>query len=351
MNDKEINEFSCALYHDAVHVVDDSVDVVVNVNNDYLNSVNLIKNISLAGKLAASEGDLFVAKKNSRTNRIELKIKPLGEELLMAASKGQLGIEYSFNKHKLNPMATVLIESAKRREMLRWFNPRNAQTESALFTSCDVCNSCVESIRKELKLVSFKNKYKNFERSCNKNFLSTKKVVDEVLEKNKEMQVVRLDLLYKFDKAAIIKMNNVGYEQAKENRDAFFKAIVKQKEAKEGLRCYIWSLRYTKEKGYHYHVLLMYNFSKGRDIQSLVSMMTGKWAEISDGKGVSCSKPYGPHAMAQCGVTIVRNGKDVASQESRANFNKIIAFFTKMDFFAKLSFEGLGDCFGKVVLD
>lgn len=146
-----------------------------------------------------------------------------------------------------------------------------------------------------------------------KNMVTLQQRMDTALHKYSKLLVVRVDLAYLADKQFNISINDfqkdISYlRQLIHNRDTIFKECID----------YAWALEQGEEKGYHCHLLLVFNGHKRRSAWKIAQDVGDRWRKFTDGSGYffNCHtteqiRSYEEKGILGIGMIHRENGKEV----------------------------------------
>ena len=113
-----------------------------------------------------------------------------------------------------------------------------------------------------------------------RNLESLSRKLDRALSRYSKSEVVRVDIAYLQSCHSIVDIQ-MFYQDLEELR----KAISKRKDPFHDLVDFAWALEQGETKGYHCHLLLVYQGSKRRNAYWIADQVGKLWSDITDGLG------------------------------------------------------------------
>ncbi|WP_455830158.1 hypothetical protein [Pseudomonas fluorescens] len=201
----------------------------------------------------------------------------------MRVSAYESGYEEMKSVLKLSPYVHAFFELRSKFK----YNFKAYSKESADNNVKDV-NAYVRGLCAHLNSGEFKKTERNHRRASDKNFRSTSKYIDDILNCWSRLLVVRVDLGYSGEESDLI--SREGYEvhsyhpEICEHRKSLFKALSK-KDSPISMVGYACKLEYGIRKGFHFHVMLLLDGSKHREHLTMGIRVGELWQQVTCGKG------------------------------------------------------------------
>ena len=118
----------------------------------------------------------------------------------------------------------------------------------------------------------------NHKRQRSRNASALKKLFENLLSRHRKLLLVRVDVSYRYDADISISQFDADLKVLRsriQNRDTCFKGVLD----------YSWAIEQGREKGYHCHLLLIYNGSKHMKDEYYGMQIGEVWQDITDGEG------------------------------------------------------------------
>jgi hypothetical protein len=201
----------------------------------------------------------------------------------MRVSAYESGYEEMKSVLKLSPYVHAFFELRSKFK----YNFKAYSREGADNNVKDV-NAYVRGLYAHLNSGEFKKTERNHRRAAEKNFRSTSKYIDDILNCCSRLLVVRVDLGYSGEESDLI--SREGYEvhsyhpEICEHRKSLFKALSK-KDSPISMVGYACKLEYGIRKGFHFHVMLLLDGSKHREHLTMGIRVGELWQQVTCGKG------------------------------------------------------------------
>lgn len=178
----------------------------------------------------------------------------------------------------------------------------------------------------------------NTYRASQKNHVSAIKYINKLFGVHSRILVVRIDLAYGEKDASYLSINDV-----KIHRDSLFRKMRKIKYFDAWIG-YIWKLEYGVKKGYHYHMLFMFDGSKVRQDITTGLNIGQLWNDkITNAKGVYFNCNAYKYKYKHCGIGMI----NYHEKEKIEGLHKAISYLIKVDNFIKLKSKQIGRTFGR----
>lgn len=299
---------------------------------------DLIRDVSqiecLMRDLAASEHILF-ALEERKGGRRYLKNSSLGGRFVLALDYDISEIRRHFERHKFTPYFELFEECVEVASLYGLSLAVKSRDPSAIEAWCDALNNCVGQIRARLHSQAFKSRLNLFRRVPNENYLGLRRYLDGLFEKYSGLLVIRLDLGFEKERYGYSGLRSpVTCEDAIGCRVRLFKNRRSNGIFKHMVG-YAWKLEYGLDKGYQYHLLLLFDGSKCQEDVNIALEIGEYWKNvITNGKGVYCNFNATKGAYKACGTGRI-NRTDF---ELRAILkDKVAIYLSKVDVILKLA--------------
>jgi hypothetical protein len=207
-----------------------------------------------------------------------------------------------------------------------------------------------ESLRQLVELVtskSFKDEVQGIHRACDKNYKGAVSYINRLFDKYSKLLVVRIDLSYgkNIDRNSTENKKLRDYFQAKSDFERFL-SNQRHNSLFEHLVGYVWKLEHGPVRGYHYHVLLLFNGHEikgdiilaqaiGEYWQHSITAGRGRYfncnADKKRGQGYTHGSPtYFDYKYPCLGL------RQYDDQVAMKGLDNIVAYFTKVDYYMRL---------------
>lgn len=309
----------------------------------------------VAKQIAQSSGDLFGNPKASMLKGMDIRIRPLGQQLLNLLRVTIPEVRMHFPLHRFDPHVDLLLSECEQRSIdsdieasVRYAGHQNTKELVRLET---VLNDCVKAVRKKFQEPEFKAKLKSYHRSANENSKELKHYIGSLFDKHyASLLTIRLDLEYKQDLSMIgsgkstmdfESVNSHRVQLLKYLRDSFKSNGTKQ------LRGYAWKLEFGLNRGYHCHWLLLFNAEDLRKDITIAEMIGKHWNEvITEGAGsyYNCNRDRSKYKY--CGIGDIHAN----DSDGRQGLNIAADYMTKADHLIRMVIPDRKRTFGKGVL-
>jgi len=312
------------------------------ITKDY-DDVLLFKELNeLAQYIAHSKHDIFELNKDFKiiihTKNYKNNIfKKLIDDLHLCFI-GSLFIDSGI---KVNAWLDILIRANKKLENGYFFRDcrlnKNDSVQSELLRVRGL-NRFIDWIRRMAKTRVFKVIDRNLRRKEGKNERGIHHYFNALWQRYSDLNIVRVDLEYKKNNPCWHSLgtgNDVSVDMALEHRELFIKRLERHPMLGKKLG-YIIKLEYGLIRGFHFHVLLIFN---GQVVQNDIAY--GKvacelWKEITEGRGEgwNCNLHKASYARTGClGIGRIRHF-DHALRHCLEH--EVLDYFTKLDTLRKV---------------
>jgi hypothetical protein len=178
---------------------------------------------------------------------------------------------------------------------------------------------------------------KAYQRNIRKNGNSFTRYINQLFEAYAKLLLVRVDVGYGNDLKEL-----VTYQGAKVHRDQLVKSV---KQYYVDLVGYVWKLEYTPQKGYHYHLLFVFNGNRVRADISIAGSIGEYWvSEITQGNGTdfNCNQVKQRYGN-KLGIGMIKRH----DEQLRANIQHVVNYLVKTDLYVKACVPASVRTFGK----
>lgn len=331
---EERDEIERALLNSAISNFENRGEANVIFTAEFDRMRELSQIARLMRDLAASEHILFALEERKGGRRCLRKF-PRGERFVLALDYDISEIRRHFELHKFTPYFELFEDCVKAARLDGLAQAVKSKDPSEIEAWCDALNNCVGQIRARLRSQAFKSRVNLFRRVPNENYLGLCRYLDRLFEKHSGLLVIRLDLGFGKEhhwpsglRSPVTFEDAIGCrERLLKNRrcNRIFKHMVG----------YAWKLEYGLDKGFQYHLLLLFDGSKCQEDVKIAMEIGEHWKKvITNGKGVywNCNAKKGTYKA--CGTGRI-NRTDI---ELRAILkDKVAIYLTKVDVILKLA--------------
>lgn len=301
----------------------------------------------LTSLLINTKNALFTIKdkKPAHCNRyVEVKTTVKGQTLLMLLKMGKDDLKYYFPMHQFNPYVELFLRKATERRLfgLPWH--LNILNDDETIGALDSLNGMVEDIRREGRSAAFKNRLKTFVRTSNKNYRELRRYIQAHFDRYARLAIVRLDFGYlkKYHTAANGEIP-ITYEDVKQHWAALLKYL-RSKLPVRGFEGFAYKLEYGLEKGFHLHVMLIFDASKVREDVTIARLVGEVWKnEITTGRGLYFNCNAFKSGYKRCGIGIINHD----DKWGREGLEAAAFYLTKPDYYVTVMTPDGGRSFGK----
>jgi len=301
---------------------------------------HLIAHVKLITK---TKNPLFHTRKIS-SHEFRLKTNPTGRFFLSSLSTAHI-VQKHFLAQRLNPYFKLFWKhAAEPMQAIIEANPGlifDSEEQAGKFS--DSLNNCINELRELASSKKFIKECNDFFRSSRKNNQQLLKYVRRHSETNGRLLICRCDLGAKRDASLFYQASNLRQAQIlKESYKLLFEFI--KKRFGEKLLGFAWKLEFGVRRGFHYHLMLIFNGRELKSDISIVRIIGEYWKnEITKGSGTyfNCNA-YKEHYKS-CGIGMFSKEK---TPEKWEGIKLMCAYLTKGDDLVRLHLQGMR-CFGK----
>jgi hypothetical protein len=202
----------------------------------------------------------------------------------------------------------------------------------------------ISHIRLELLSPWFKTLEYNAQRVSDQNFRGLQNYIDSLFTQYARLLVLRVDVGYQMDN--IIQIEDyilTKYHDAKHDRGRFL-TNMESNSLGEQMLGYVWKLEYGPDKGWHYHLLFIFDGSKVREDQTLAMLIGEYWKNfITQGGGSyhNCNAFKGDYPILGIGMINYYDLELIQGLVQAAHY------LTKPDYYARALVPGNDRTFGR----
>ena len=190
-----------------------------------------------------------------------------------------------------------------------------AETTSKLFSDL-ATGICAEG-----QGAAFKKLCKDRQTNIQRNVVNYCGYVDDVLERNSPLLVLRIDLAYT---PAAVQFLNIQKVRADMKR---FLNNQRHKKLFAGQKGFLWKLQNIDQRGLHFHVMLLFADTDANQQQSLTQQIGDYWTQVTGGRGCHQDCNLSDHPYRRIGIGTV-NRHDTAKV---ADIHSVITYLCKRD--------------------
>lgn len=273
-------------------------------------------------------------------HRYEVRATPIGRAFLVNEQIAPL-IEEHFVDHLLKPRFNLLQKYVASQSRSPFLGVTCATKEDAMALA-EPYNAVIAAIRAEGLSKKFIASCKNFHRSSTKNYRELLAYVKRHSELTGRLLLCRCDVGMKKAAKFQQKSRMQQLQILRHARKALFKFI--KTNFGDGFLGFAWKLEFGRKRGFHFHLLFIFN---GRELNSdipIVRMIGEHWKnEIMFGEGTyyNCNAFKGSYK--ECGIGQYSKNIDTGKWKG---IELMCAYLTKADDLVRLHFEGMRT-FGK----
>ncbi len=331
---EERNEIERALIDSTINFFDSQGEAKIVFTFAYHHMKALLQIERLMKEVGASDHSLFAVEKRKSGERYLRKF-PLGERFLAALNCNITEIRSSFERHAFTPHFEVFEECVKSAGLVELARDMKFKVPVDLNDCALALNDCVKEIRTKVNSRAFKGRVNLFRRVPNENYQGLCKYLDGLFSRYSRLIVIRLDLGFGKEHGWPNGLRSpITFDDAIGCRERLFKNRRRNRIFKHMVG-FAWKLEYGLDKGFHYHLLLLFDGSK-RQQDVKIAMEIGEYwkREITSGNGVYWNCNANKGAYKDCGVgRIGRNDIELRAVLK----DKVALYLTKLDVILKLA--------------
>lgn len=317
-----------------LHLENESV--VETQGLDYEVMKSMIEIYEITREIKASTKEHFTLELNRKNHKI-IRCDSLGKNILSMIDNITNIILAMSETHDIDPNVKLFIDAAKAANIVGCGYIANNLIDDYANKIFDRLTGFVKHIR-DYDDTELKKQESNAYRASQKNHISVIEYLNKLFSIHSRILVVRVDLAYGAKHTASTSIDDV-----KKHRDNLFRRMHKMKNFDAWIG-HVWKLEYGLKKGYHYHMLFMFDGSKVRQDITIGLNIGQLWSEkITDSKGVYFNCNAYKYKYKYCGLGMV----NYYEKEKIEGIHKAISYFIKIDRFIKLRSKQIGRTLGK----
>lgn len=327
MNEFEKMVVEDSLLEKSIVYVDDDKGSVGTLTRDWVLSEDVLQIEYIVKGLIKTDEEIFTVRFSVIKSAWTVHAKGVGPSILRMLNSELFNLGPAGDIYCANPYVELFIRNATKLRLVDVQDTLWGVDKTELEQRVRDFNYFAISIQQEARATPFRDTTKEFQRLANKNCAGLIKYFDRHFELRSKLVFLRIDL-------GISKSSNdsVSYEEIKRYKNSLM-AYLKKKYSKEIFLGFAWKLEYGIEKGYHYHLLLIFNGRHVREDIVIAKLIGDHWNDvITSGKGVyhNCNANKFDYKYLAIGTI---NQFDV---ELRSNLNNVATYLTKTDYHIKI---------------
>jgi hypothetical protein len=314
---------------------------------EYHDIKNLISIDKLLRKIITDNRSYFSVSKTTRSDLGFIEAKFHGRTLLNFIKTTIKELKLNYSKHRLSPYVELLIWQCND-ELMEYFMffPNCLTIEQAINLSVRL-NNLVNNVRREAATADFHRKCNRAVRSANKNHHELLKLINSCFANVASRLVfVRVDLAYRKDLGpSALSGQAVSYADVRKDRERLFSKL-RSNPIFHGLVAKAWALEYKPRKGFHYHMLFVFDGSKIREDITVGMRILELWrTRITEGRGVgeNCNAVKFKYKN-RLGIGVI-NHFDINARKNLEEY--VLPYLTKVDYYVKYATPEGDRVFGK----
>lgn len=242
-----------------------------------------------------------------------------------------LDIAQSFNNKAIPPYCQLLFTCDKDFNIRQFIHyDHNAMGEILLtikLAAITHLEQLIQQLYQQHNSHSFKSLLRAYIRPEKDTIKSYRQYVNGLFQKYSRLLVIRVDLGYHSNQT-------IGYPQFCQDIDQFISLMPSNPAFKDKVG-YIWKLEYGPQKGFHVHLMLLYDGAKRKSDYYIAQQIGELWRQITSLRGLY----YNCHSKAQKQAYVIDClGMLHRSDSQRINHltHHVVAYLTKTDPYLKL---------------
>lgn len=304
-----------------------------NTAEEYLNIWNTFDDITKSKKPP------FVLVESKRSNHKIIEMSNLGRHVINTINYSAIIVTHHFNSHKLHPKVDLFIKAINKHELnalVKYINQNmNQNTTKRIY---DALCGFIAHIKSSATTGTLQKEINLFSRTSRKNYASLVNYINKLFDKQSRLLVIRIDLGYTEEHS-----KKITSEMAINHRNKLLKNT-RNNEIFQHIRGYVWKLEFGVSKGYHYHMLFLFDGSKVREDINIARRIGEHWcSSITDGNGIYFNCNYIKNTYKCLGIGMINHFE----QTKRENLKKAALYLTKTDNYIKLALPTGARVFGK----
>lgn len=201
----------------------------------------------------------------------------------------------------------------------------------------EVFNDLLELIRLKAREAEFKTRLRMRREKSSKRCRGARSYINRLFENHSEMEVIRIDLSYRNDRAIIMTA-----ERAKEDLQKFKNNLRGKWSLFKNMAGHIWKLSWAPEKGFHFHLILLFGWSEACNGEDIAQQVGEYWIQqICKGYGVFMNCNTSKNSDRNSGT-----GKIKAEDQKKIALVEVIERMAKIDQYLRATSLGEGKLFG-----
>lgn len=262
-----------------------------------------------------------------------------------------------FPIYQYNPYVDVFVRNVgtgNLAEKVRLHNAMNKREgyyhdEQSLSLFRDMAEGIIDfinRIRFEAQSQGFKNLVYYAHRLLEKNCNGLGMFIDSLFDHYSRLLVIRVDFGYHSGNVIRSESDIISkYLEAKEDRKHFFNNVKSNNSLFEYLVGYVWKLEYGTDKGYHYHMLFLFDGSKVRQDETIAMRIGEYWkTTITNGRGIYYNCNAYKDQYEYLGIGMI-NYNDLALRDNLKQW--VATYLIKADHYTKMLVPDNGRTFGR----
>lgn len=337
MNEKKdaINQVLHESYLDCIGTWDNT-NLMLTHDDDAVSDLLYIYKI--VNKIIKSNANHFSLEKRTRIGSYQIKMTSLGKEIVGAINRAFDYIHKQLNSHKFHPYIELFLALIKKTRIKLFVDMRIRCNEKYTKKCIQHLNNFICKIKNQHSTGRLSVSVNKFQRSARKNHTSLIRYTNNLFEKHARLLIIRVDFGYLSECK-----NKITTDMVLEHRKKFF-TNTRSNQLFTHMLGYAWKLEYGLDKGFHYHMLFMFDGSKVREDISIAKQLGEYWSSsITNGDGLyfNCNRIKDSYKC--CGIGMVNHD----DSGLRDGLNKAALYMTKADDYIKLVLPDKSRIFGR----
>lgn len=309
--------------------IDHSIDAYFTLNE----IVSLVGKVISSNDVLCTVGGLLG--KNIYAGKHRVCSSPLAKSLVICIEKIHY-LDYFKDKFELHPYVELMIDISKDKSLVNDLNILEIMGPDFVKRKVNAINGIVERIRAEAKTSKLLKSVQNYQRTAKKNYQSGRRYLNSLFRKHAKLLVMRIDLSYK-------KGIEVDIDTVRKDREMLFTSARSNPIFKDMLG-YVWKLEYGLSKGYHYHVMFIFDGSKVWADVNYAKRIGQFWADdITEKNGLYYNCNATKMRYQCCGIGLI----SYRDNEKQIGLDAALKYMTLRDKFIKVKTGRVMRSFGK----
>lgn len=308
---------------------DEGVDARYEIGDayDYVKDIGLLERA--ARRIASSTEPAYEVAKNEN-GRIRLKRKKIAQDLeVLRSCQDKESFDRALGSKEVGPYTQCLIdvvaEAKKDLGTIDWIFEKPGAPIGDGRIAAEYANDLLEQIRQEFKKPAFRRQVRAWAARASDNYRGAVQLIQNLFRKYSKLLIIRVDLGYHIEhrEHCIPDMTRKQFKRLLNNR--------RGNKLFENLVGIVWRLETGEKKGFHYHVMLIFDGSLSwHDIN--ISDAIGKyWRDrCTEGKGTYW--PCNRYEYKSRGIGLIEH----SDQEKYLNLLDALSYLTKVDEFLQI---------------